>query len=232
MSRSEQNGGQNGEPADVDLPLMKNLPRGTVPTGEPLVLASGSPRRAELLTAAGYEFEICPPADSAECGVDYRETVSEMVARLAFQKAVDVVRRRKNSFILAADTLAACEDAILGKPADRDAAEAMLRLLSGKKHEVLTGVCLWSTGTDRCYLDVVRSRLVMDELSEEAIAGYLDTGRWRGKAGGFGYQDDNDWIRVLENDSESNVVGLPMERLAELLENFDSLADKVKRKAR
>ncbi|MCM2374793.1 Maf family protein [Aporhodopirellula aestuarii] len=214
------------------LPLMNGLPRTKIPTGEPLVLASGSPRRAELLKAAGYEFEVCPAADSAECGVDYKETVTEMVARLAFQKAVDVVRRRKRSFILAADTLAACGGKILGKPADRDDAESMLRLLSGQKHDVFTGVCVWSTGTNQCYFDVVQSRLEMSPLSDEAIGEYLDSGKWEGKAGGFGYQDGNDWIQIVENDSESNVVGLPMERLAEILENFSSLADKVQKEVR
>ncbi len=108
----------------------------------------------------------------------------------------------------------------------------MLRLLSGQKHEVFTGVCLWSTGTNRCYLDVVESRLQMDVLSDQTIHQYLDSLRWIGKAGGFGYQDGNDWIQVLGNDSESNVVGLSMERLADLLENFDSLADKVQREVR
>lgn len=214
------------------LPLMKNLPRANIPTSEPFVLASGSPRRAELLRSAGYEFEICPPPDAAECGVDFPETASEMVARLAFQKAVDVVRRRRGCFILAADTLADCQGKILGKPTDREHAESMLRLLSGREHDVYTGLCLWSAGTNRCYLDVVRSRLQMNELSDETISRYLDSNRWEGKAGGFGYQDDNDWIHVIGGDSESNVVGLPMERLAELLEKFDSLADKVYKSVR
>ncbi|WP_146389798.1 Maf family protein [Allorhodopirellula solitaria] len=211
---------------------MKDLPRAKIPTGEPFVLASGSPRRAELLRQAGYEFEVCPAADFAECPVDFPETASEMVARLAFQKAVEVARRRKGCFLLAADTLADCQGKILGKPTDRQHAEDMLRLLSGSEHDVYTGVCLWSTGTDRCYLDVVRSRLKMDSLSEETIEQYLAGGRWEGKAGGFGYQDGNDWIHVVENDSESNIVGLPMERLAELLEKFDSLADKVYKSVR
>ncbi len=214
------------------LPLMKDLRRAKMPTGEPFVLASGSPRRAELLRSAGYNFETCPASDAAECGVDFPETASEMVARLAFQKAVEVVRRRQGCFILAADTLADCNGKILGKPTDREHAESMLRLLSGREHDVYTGVCLWSTSTDRCYLDVVRSRLKMDSLSDEAIDRYLDSERWAGKAGGFGYQDDNDWIHVTGDDSESNVVGLPMERLAELLEKFDSLADKVYKSVR
>lgn len=214
------------------LPLMNDLPRARLPTDEPLVLASGSPRRAELLRAAGYQFEIQPAADSAECGIESRETAPEMVARLAFQKAADVIRKRKRGLILAADTLAACEGQILGKPTDRDHAESMLKLLSGTKHDVYTGVCLWSAATNRCYVDVVRSRLQMQPLTAEQLETYLDTSLWEGKAGAFGYQDGNDWISVIGQDSESNIVGLPMERLTDLLENFDSLADKVEKEVR
>lgn len=213
-------------------PVMKNLPRAKLPTDEPLILASGSPRRAELLTAAGYQFQVHPAAESVECGICSRETAPEMVARLAFQKAADVVRRYRSGFILAADTLAACHGQILGKPTHRDHAESMLRLLSGTKHDVYTGVCLWSAATNRCYVDVVRSRLVMESLTDEQLEDYLDTMLWEGKAGAFGYQDGNDWITVVEQDSESNIVGLPMERLAELLEKFDSLADKVQKEVR
>lgn len=211
------------------LALMQNLPKASLPTNEPFILASGSPRRADLLKSAGYVFEVRPAADSAECGICSRETAPEMVARLAFQKAADIVRRTKNGFILAADTLAACQGQILGKPKSRDHAESMLRLLSGRSHDVYTGVCLWSAATNRCYVDVVRSRLKMDALSNEMIEDYLDTNLWEGKAGSFGYQDGNDWITVVEGDSESNIVGLPMERLAELLEKFDALADKVEK---
>lgn len=211
------------------LPMMTGLPRAKVPNGEPLILASGSPRRAELLKAAGYEFQVHAAADSAECGICSRETAPEMVARLAFQKAADVVRRYQNGFILAADTLAACQGQILGKPKNREHARSMLELLSGRDHDVYTGVCLWSSSTNRCYVDVVRTRLKMDELTPESIDEYLDSMLWEGKAGGFGYQDGNDWIDVVDGDSQSNVVGLPMERLSELLKKFDSLADKVEK---
>ena len=104
----------------------------------------------------------------------------------------------------------------------------MLRLLSGTRHEVYTGVCLWSAGESLCLVDVTCSRLAMSSLSETMLQDYLDSMKWDGKAGAFGYQDGNDWLSVLEDDSESNVVGLPMERLAELLEQFEHLADKVK----
>jgi len=76
-------------------------------------------------------------------------------------------------------------------------------------------------------VEVVRTSLQMESLQDSELQRYLDSMRWEGKAGGFGYQDGNDWIRIVDGGSESNVVGLPMERLAELLEQFDSLAEKI-----
>ncbi len=98
---------------------------------------------------------------------------------------------------------------------------------SGRRHDVYTGVCLWSIRDQKCVVDVVRTELQMLPLSESMLAEYLDSMLWEGKAGAFGYQDGNDWLTVLEDGSESNVVGLPMERLAELLENFEQTAETV-----
>jgi len=208
-----------------DLPLMKVLPKGRVPQDKPLVLASGSPRRAQLLNAAGYSFGVDKPDDSVECGICSPETAPEMVARLAYQKAADVVPRHAGSLVLAADTLASCLGQILGKPADREHAEQMLRLLSGRRHSVFTGVCLWDAETGRRLVDVSQTDLRMESLTEATIDDHLESMRWEGKAGAFGYQDKNDWIVVLDGGSESNVVGLPMERLAELLDRFEELSD-------
>lgn len=209
-----------------DLPLMRGLPRGPLPTDEPLILASGSPRRAQLLTAAGYQFTVQVASDEAECGVCSRETAPEMVARYAYRKAADVAVRCQSGCIVAADTVASCLGQILGKPSDQDHAEAMLRMLSGRVHDVYSGVCVWSVKLQKCVVDVVRTRLEMSPLSEAMLEAYLESMLWEGKAGAFGYQDGNDWLRVVEG-SESNVVGLPMERLAELLEYFDSKAETV-----
>ncbi|MCO8123753.1 Maf family protein [Stieleria sp. TO1_6] len=204
---------------------MHDLPRTEIPGRLPLVLASGSPRRAQLLTAAGYEFTIDPASDDAECGMCSRETAPQLVARYAFRKAQSVVGRYSDAMILAADTVASCNAQILGKPVDERHAAEMLRTLSGREHDVYTGVCLWSAKNSACVVDVVRTQLQMSELSEQTIADYLETLLWEGKAGGFGFQDGNDWIRIVGDGSESNVVGLPMERLKEMLENFDSLAE-------
>ena len=81
----------------MSLPLMTGLPKAGLPTNEPLILASGSPRRADLLRAAGYDFIILPAADSAECGICSRETAPEKVARLAMQKAADIVQKTVNA---------------------------------------------------------------------------------------------------------------------------------------
>ena len=215
--------------SSADLPLMRGLPRAALPVGEPLILASASPRRAQLLRAAGYDFEIQPASDEAECGICSRETAPQMVGRLAFRKAADVAAARTRGLILGADTVASCLGQILGKPQDRDHAQSMLQLLRGRTHDVYSGICLWSVSQNRCVVDVVRTELQMEPISDEMLHDYLESGLWEGKAGAFGYQDGNDWIRVTEGGSESNVVGLPMERLAELLEQFDQVAEIVER---
>lgn len=212
-------------PSSNDLPLMQNLPYADLPTDEPLILASGSPRRAQLLTAAGYQFTVQVASESAECGMCSRETAPEMVARYAYRKAVDVAARFDRGLVLAADTVASCVGQILGKPRDQDHAEAILRTLSGRRHDVYTGVCLLSIEQTRCVVDVVRTELEMHTLSESMLDQYLDSHRWEGKAGAFGYQDGNDWLDVIDRGSESNVVGLPMERLAEMMREFDQRAE-------
>jgi septum formation protein len=181
-----------------------------------LILASQSPRRRELLAQAGYDFQVVPPHETAECGVCSRETAPELVARLAFQKAQDVALRFPQGLILGCDTVAACCGQILGKPEHREHAREMLRLMRGREHQVYSGVCLWRRPENRTWGDVVMTRLIMDPLTDEQIEHYLDTDGWVGKAGAFGYQDGLDWVHVLEG-SESNVVGLPLERLAVLL---------------
>ena len=203
--------------------MIPDLPPSPIPYDRPLILASGSPRRRDLLAKAGYEFTVEPPDDAAECGICSREQTYEMVARLAMQKAADVAKRVGPSLVLAADTLADCKGQILGKPANRTHAERMMRLLSGQLHTVYTGVCLWLLPERRVLVDVSVTTLKMRPISELELEKHLDSDRWCGKAAAFGFQDDNDWLRVLKG-SESNVVGLPLERLAELLLRFDELA--------
>ncbi|MBW3595699.1 MAG: Maf family protein [Planctomycetes bacterium] len=182
----------------------------------PLILASGSPRRRDLLRQAGYEYGVIVPSPMAECGVCSRETPPELVARLAWQKAADVAPQVDRGLVLACDTVAECLGQILGKPADRTHARQMLRLLRGRVHHVYSGLCLWRRPDDVKHVEVAVTRLRMDPVSDAELESYLETEQWRGKAGAFGYQDGLDWLHVEEG-SESNVVGLPMELLERML---------------
>lgn len=189
-----------------------------------LILASGSPQRKRLLADAGYTFQTIVPRAQAECGICSRETPGEMVARLARQKAADVaeqLRSRGSSdarIIVGCDTIAECLGQILGKPSDRVHAQQMLRLLSGQLHRVYSGLCLWPLSGGQPSVEVARTTLRMDRLAEPQIEEYLDSGEWQDKAGAFGYQDRPGWLHLVEG-SESNVIGLPLELLAQMLAN-------------
>lgn len=202
-------------------------PNGLDPTAEPagaatviarrlpLLLASTSPRRRQLLEQAGFAFLVAAPRESAECGLCSGESPPQMVARLAFQKAADLRPRYPDHLILACDTVAEWGGQALGKPRDVDHARQILQTLSGREHRVYSGLCVWPPGSPPA-VRVAKSVLRMERLSEEQLANYLAGGEWEGKAGAFGYQDGLDWVHLLSG-SESNVVGLPLELLAEML---------------
>ncbi|HUE70495.1 MAG TPA: Maf family protein [Pirellulaceae bacterium] len=187
----------------------------------PLILASNSPRRRSLLAEHGYRFEVMPPHEAAECGICSRETPPEMVARLAWQKSGDVAHRVDRGIVIGCDTVAECCGIILGKPKNRDHAREMLSLLRGRDHHVYSGLCLWLRPGEEHHVQVDVTRLVMDPIGDAELEAYLDTEQWEGKAGAFGYQDGLDWVHVIEG-SESNVVGLPMELLARMLEQIEN----------
>ncbi|HTQ38815.1 MAG TPA: nucleoside triphosphate pyrophosphatase [Pirellulales bacterium] len=181
-----------------------------------LILASRSPRRRELLAEAGYQFEVVAPHENVECGVCSRESPAELVARLAYEKAANVAGRVGRGLILGCDTVAECDGQVLGKPPDIATARRMLQLLSGREHRVLSGLCLWNYPNQSPDTRVAVTKLRMDVLSDAQLDEYLQSYAWEGKAGAFGYQDRLGWVHVLEG-SQSNVVGLPLELLAEML---------------
>jgi septum formation protein len=181
-----------------------------------LILASGSPRRRELLAEAGYDFTVVLPSDEAECGVCSGESPAQLVARLAQQKAKDVAAHVDSGIVLGCDTVAEVGGQVLGKPVDEDHARAMLQMLRGRRHRVLSGLCLIDCPSQQTHTQVAVTTLEMLPLSTADIEDYLASGQWEGKAGAFGLQDRLGWIRVVEG-SESNVVGLPLELLADML---------------
>ena len=186
------------------------------PDAREIILASSSPRRRELLARFGYTFRVLEPDSNAECGICSRETPPELVARLAYQKAANVIEKIDSGLVLSCDTVAECVAIVLGKPENRDHAKQMLKRLRGRKHSVYSGVCLWDKVSSSRSIRVDVSHLWMERISDEQLEDYLDTEQWVGKAGAFGFQDGPDWIR-LDSGSASNVVGLPMDLLGTML---------------
>ena len=179
-----------------------------------LILASSSPRRAEILAALGIPFEISP-ADIPEILVP-GETGSEAAARLAREKAAAAAVRHAGEWILAADTLVLVDSVVLGKPADDRDAREMLRLLSGREHRVVTAVHLrkgFADGTG----EIEESRVRIAPMSDEEIRWYVETGEPRDKAGAYAVQGLG--ARFVEgvDGSFSNVMGLPARTVYRLL---------------
>jgi septum formation protein len=137
-------------------------------------------------------------------------------------KAVAVAGRRGRGLILAADTVCAVDGRILGKPAGRDDAERMIRLQEARDSDVITGLCLFRAEAKEWVGAVETSVCRFRALTDEERRTHLDSGRWRGKAGAYGVQDGDPFVRVVRG-SRSNVVGLPMERLEVLLRAHPSL---------
>jgi len=180
-----------------------------------LVLASRSPRRAELLTLAGYRFAIVP-ADIDETGHP-GECGTELVRRLAREKmqAVSKLVSEGDQVIIGADTAVLDGDRILGKPADKSEAEGMLCRLSGRAHEVVTGVAIEAGGL---VLDeVVSTHVVFRELTDRDISWYVATGESFGKAGAYAIQGLASRFVTRIEGSYSNVVGLPISTIDGLL---------------
>jgi len=186
-----------------------------------LILASASPRRRQLLTEAGYSFEVDPSGvEEPEPGPDVEP--SEYAALLALKKAQAVARRRGAGLVLAADTIGAVDGHILNKPVSRADAERMIRLQEGRDSDVLTAICLYQAERNEWVGAVETSVVRFKALTDEERNAYLDGARWDGKAGAYGVQDRDPFVQVAQG-SISNVVGLPMERLASLLREFPSL---------
>lgn len=175
-----------------------------------IILASGSPRRKELLEQIGVEFEI-HKAEEEE--IITSSVPEEAVRELSMQKAQEVSGKCDGEVIIGADTVVAVDGQILGKPADHADAVRMLRLLQGKEHQVITGVTvlLKETGKTVCFAEVTKVRVF--PMTEEQIERYTDTGEPMDKAGAYGIQGKfAAYVSGIEGDY-NNVVGLPVGRL-------------------
>ena len=185
-------------------------------TRKPIILASASPRRAELLRKMGYRFDVVPP--DVDERVRERADPADEAVRLATAKAHEVAARVEPAIIIAADTVVALGQEIVGKPRNRRHAKEMLGRLSGTRHHVITGLCVLDTRTGRRVADRVSTAVTMTPMTEAQIGEYVQSGEADGKAGAYAIQETADrYVEKVEG-SFTNVVGLPIERLREILD--------------
>ena len=182
----------------------------------PLILASASPRRAELLRQLGVEFTVVP-SDAPEVHDD-QLTAREISQLNAYRKARGVAKRFPDALVLGADTLVYLDTTLLGKPAHLEDAYRMLSRLSGRTHEVVTAICLLHLRTHRQKLFFESTAVTFRALDAVNIRRYLAKVNPLDKAGAYAIQEQGDLIVEKISGSYTNVVGLPVEKLREQLE--------------
>ncbi len=181
-----------------------------------IILASTSPRRRELLAKMGYEFTCDAP--EVDENVDGR--ADDIVALLSERKAAAAAAKYTEGIIIASDTLVSLDGKGLGKPADAEDAFCMLRALSGRTHEVFSGVCMIDAATGKKETCVARTGVIFRELSDEEINGYIATGEPMDKAGAYGIQGGaGKFVTGLDGTFE-NVMGFPIDVVEEMLARF------------
>ena len=181
-----------------------------------LVLASGSPRRRELLAGMGYTFEIIVPEVDEHAEGHPRD----VVALLSQRKAQAVADRLDDGVVIASDTLVSVDGIALGKPVDENDAHHMLASLSGRTHEVFTGVTIIDAADGSCLTRSVRTGVRFRALAEEEIWAYIRTGEPMDKAGAYGIQGGaGKFVEALDGSYE-NVVGFPVDDIREMLHSL------------
>jgi septum formation protein len=173
-----------------------------------IILASSSPRRADLLRAIGVEFEIMPSQVQERPHAD--EAPADYITRLARAKAISIARRRETGLVIGADTIVILDGKILEKPVDQEDALRMLRSLSGRWHAVMTGVALYDVGTRQEVADYDKTLVRFGQMSEQEILWYVKSGEPMDKAGGYGIQGLASLFIEEIAGNYFNVVGLPI----------------------
>ena len=185
-----------------------------------IILASKSPRRREILENTKVRFSI--EESQIDEVIKLNELPKETVMRLAYEKALDVANRNRNSLVIGADTIVVINDTILGKPKDDIEAFSMLKLLSGKTHYVITGFALINLSLDKKIIDCQVSQVTFKELSEQCIKDYLQTKESLDKAGAYGIQGYGGLLVENIQGDYFNIVGLPISKISDCLkDHFD-----------
>lgn len=187
---------------------------------KPIILASQSPRRAELLRGAGIAFESVSPRYDEPHSHDWHMTPADFAEAASYFKARSVAADYPDRLILGADTVVALDGEVFGKPIDREDARRILERLAGTVQEVITGVTLHEPSSGRRLIMHDVTRVTMRPMEEGELEAYLDSGQWAGKAGAYGIQDADDAFVECTEGSFSNVVGLPLELLERMMTHF------------
>lgn len=183
-----------------------------------IILASKSPRRREILENTKVRFSI--EESQIDEVIKLNELPKETVMRLAYEKALDVANRNRNSLVIGADTIVVINDTILGKPKDDIEAFSMLKLLSGKTHYVITGFALINLSLDKKIIDCQVSQVTFKELSEQCIKDYLQTKESLDKAGAYGIQGYGGLLVENIQGDYFNIVGLPISKISDCLKDY------------
>ncbi|MBI3875022.1 MAG: septum formation protein Maf [Verrucomicrobia bacterium] len=186
----------------------------------PLILASASPRRAKLLREMGLDFAVVPSA--AEEAHHEQLTARELCLLNAYRKARAVAKQHPAALVLGADTLVYLGTRLFGKPATRAEASRMLESLSGRTHQVVTGVCLTHLAGHRCEIFADQTAVTFRRLTDAVIKEYLASVNPLDKAGAYAIQEKGELIIKDIAGSHTNVVGLPMEELKTALASWES----------
>jgi len=183
-----------------------------------IVLASASPRRFELLRQIGLDFKVVPSNLNED--LEGNSSFEELVKQNAKAKGLCVAERHQESLVISADTIVVYEKQILGKPANENEAFEMLKLLSGKTHQVYTGIGLFLKKYDGLKLDTVCTNVTFRQLSEEEILAYINTGEPFDKAGAYGIQGQGALLVDRIEGCYYNVVGFPLAKFYLMLNEF------------
>lgn len=184
----------------------------------PIVLGSGSPRRKELIANLGLDFEVVISTVEEPTPLP-KETPIEYAVRMAHLKGKDVAGRRQEAVVIASDTVVAIDNEIMGKPSDDMDALRMLTTLSGKTHQVVSGVSLMAPGKAPCTFSVSTDVTMRSSTHEELLA-YIATGEPTDKAGAYAIQGIGTFLVTEIKGSYTNVVGLPVARVLEALSSW------------
>ena len=186
-----------------------------------IILASSSPRRKEILENANVKFDIIK-SEIDEVILD-NELPSQVVMRLAFEKCIDIATKHRECLVIGADTVVVLDDVILGKPKDIDEAIEMITQLSGKTHQVITGISLINLSANKKIIDYVVSNVKFKDLSAKDIKDYIQTNESLDKAGAYGIQGYGALLVEEIQGDYFNIVGLPISRLSDLLKQHFSI---------